>query len=102
MLRATTGPSKLRVQVIDIHHDAPVHARLQQIGVPLAQLVVLGRLLVLGMDVEDVVIALQWRARPDVRRVEAAHLHVVQVADDDLVIDQRAVLARTQVVHESR
>jgi len=48
---------------------------------------------------EDVVVALEGRAGPNMGRVEAALLDVVEVGDEDLVVDARAEFAGTEVMH---
>ena len=87
---------KLVVQVTQREND-PLLLRLpEHLEVPLAQLVALGRLLLLGVAVEDVVLALEWGARPDETRGEPALLHVLQVSDENLVVAvgaKRAALA---------
>ena len=50
------------------------------------------------MAVEDVVVALGGRAGPDVRERVAELLHVVEVAEQDLVVDRRAEVARPEEV----
>ena len=47
---------------------------------------------------EDVVVALGGRAGPDVRERVAELLHVVEVAEQDLVVDRRAEVARPEEV----
>lgn len=51
------------------------------------------------MAVEDVVVALRRRTRPDVGHRIAQLLHIVHVAEQDLVVDGRTVLARTEEVN---
>ena len=54
---------------------------------PLLKAVILGRLLLGGVAVKDVVVPLGWGACPDVRGVEASSLDLLQVGDQNLVVD---------------
>ena len=47
---------------------------------------------------EDIVVALRGRASPDVRERVAELLHVVEVAEEDLVVDGGAEVARPEEV----
>lgn len=60
-------------------------------GSPLLQPVILGRVLFLRMAVEDVIVPLRGGAGPDVGRVEATGLDLIQVSDQDLVVDHGAI-----------
>ena len=88
---------KLVVQVTQRQHDAFFLRLPEHLEVPLPQLVALGRLLLLGVAVEDVVLTLERGTRPDEARREPALLDVLQVADENLVVAvgaKRAALAR--------
>mmetsp|Transcript_2949 Transcript_2949/g.13297 ORF Transcript_2949/g.13297 Transcript_2949/m.13297 type:complete len:236 (-) Transcript_2949:1518-2225(-) len=87
---------KLVVQVTQRQHDALFLSLPEHLEVPLPQLVALGRLLLLGVAVEDVVLTLERGTRPDEARGEPALLDVLQVADENLVVAvgaKRAALA---------
>ena len=51
------------------------------------------------MAVEDVVVALAGRAGPDVGEREAQLLHVVEVAEQDLVVHRRAEVSGLEEVN---
>ena len=51
------------------------------------------------MAVEDVVVALAGRTSPDVGEREAHLLHVVEIAEKDLVVDRRSEVPRPEEVH---
>eukprot|EP00639_Heterosigma_akashiwo_P008425 CAMPEP_0194596250 /NCGR_PEP_ID=MMETSP0292-20121207/25548_1 /TAXON_ID=39354 /ORGANISM="Heterosigma akashiwo, Strain CCMP2393" /LENGTH=436 /DNA_ID=CAMNT_0039456477 /DNA_START=269 /DNA_END=1582 /DNA_ORIENTATION=+ len=77
------GPRGLEVLVVHVDHlvhDAFGTGQLQHVPVPLAQPVVLGRLLALRVAVDDVVVTLQGWAGPDMCCVETTSFNVVKVS----------------------
>ncbi len=79
--------------IVDVrcrHDDATLLGGSEHFEIPFAQLISLRRLLNLRVTVENVIVPLERRARPDETRGETALLRVVQVRNQDVVIDIRA------------
>mmetsp|Transcript_3872 Transcript_3872/g.10916 ORF Transcript_3872/g.10916 Transcript_3872/m.10916 type:complete len:576 (+) Transcript_3872:401-2128(+) len=88
------GPIKRLVREVEIvhvghrAHDAASLAFQKHVDVPLAQSIVPWSFLVFRLRVEDVVISLQRRTRPNMRRRKAALPHIVQVRNEDFVVHE--------------
>ena len=83
-------------------HDALLLRLPQHLEVPLAKLLRLGRLLLLGVSVQDVILPLERRTGPDEARRESPLLDVLQVANENLAVGSysRSILFAARLEEE--